>query len=202
MQAETPRHVRVGLAPRVGHHGRMIRGTTPATPLAMNERPARDPADRQAGVFGINQALKALDLQEWSWTVLDWLRLYDGFEQYLPPHDDPMLATARVFASIVRRRTNVRVIVSDIIRDIEEEPFMHWHAQWVDPSGVAVGKPWQPLVEPPLPFWDYLANKPEGAHQLRTQRLPPMHVDAQVLRNWLVAGYLRFVLPRRNSPPP
>ena len=164
----------------------------------MNDRSVRDPADRQAAVFSINQALKALDLQEWSWTVLDWLRLYDGFEQYLPAHDDPMLATARVFTSIVRRRTNVRVIVSDIIKDLEDEPFLHWHAQWLDAKGAAVGKPWRPMVEPALPFWQFLQNQPAGAQELRTQRLPPMHVDSQALRNWLVAGYLRFVLPRRN----
>ena len=92
----------------------------------MNERPARDPADRQAGVFGISQALKALDLQEWSWTVLDWLRLYDGFEQYLPRHDDPVLSTERVFTSFARRRSNIRIIVSDIIKDIEQQPFLCW----------------------------------------------------------------------------
>ena len=179
----------------------MIRADHAATRLSGADQPARDPADRQAAVFDINQALKALDLQEWSWTVLDWLRLYDGFEQYLPPHDDPMLATARVFASIVRRRANTKVIVSDIVKDLEEQPFMHWHAQWLDQQGEPVGQPWQPLGEPPIPFWDFLQNRPDGAHQLRTQRLPPMHSDSQALRNWLVAGYLRFVLPRRNPTP-
>ena len=192
------RHVPLGFWRQVVHHCRMIRAQNHALPLSVDGRPARDPADRQAAVFGINEALKTLNLQEWSWTVLDWLRLYDGLEQYLPAHDDPMLATARVFASIVRRRTNTKVIVADIIKDIELEPFMHWHAQWVSIDGDAVGPAWKPLAEPPVPFWQYLQNQPSGAHELRTQRLPPMHVDSQALRNWLVAGYLRFVLPRRK----
>jgi hypothetical protein len=175
----------------------MMRGTTPSDAGSSEDGFMRDPQDRQAAVFSINQSLKALDLQEWSWTILDWLRLYDGFEQYIPREHDPMLAVESAFASVVRRRNNDKVLAGDIAREIERQPFMHWHACWVDADGRKVGQSWVPLAEPPVPFWDYLRQPPMGGRAVKTERLPPMHVPSEVFRNWLVAGYLRFVLPRR-----
>lgn len=192
-------HVPGGFELQVGHHRGMIRSASPTTNTRdVADRPARSPADRQAAVFDIGQALQALDLQEWSWTLLDWLRLYDGFEQYLPPHDDPLLSTARVFASVVRRRANTRVIVSDIVQSLEEQPFMYWHAQWVDAQATPVGMSWKPLGQPSVSFWEYLDQRPDGAQALRAIQLESIHVDSQTLRNWLVAGYLRYVLPHRK----
>jgi len=130
---------------------------------------------------------------------MDWLRLYDGFERYLPTEDDPVFATARVLDRFAQRRGE-RVIASDIVKVLEQQPFMHWHAQWVDARGRSVGVRWRPLGEPPIPFAEFARQMPPGAFELRAQRLAPMHVDSQAFRNWLIAGYLRFVLPRRNIP--
>ena len=177
----------------------MIQAVHPATQPS-GDRTVRDPSDRQAAVFRINHALQALDIREWSWTVMDWLRLYDGFEQYLPQHDDPVLSTERAFASVIRRHGTARVSPAQVLTEIEQQSFMYWHAQWLDADKNAIGKAWKPLA-PPVPFWDYLRNTPEGAVELRTQRLESMHVDSQAFRSWLMAGWLRFVSGRGPAPP-
>lgn len=180
------------------HHWRMIRAVTNASPLP-GAQPSRAPDDRQAAIFSIVQALKTLELQEWTWTVMDWLRLYDGFEQFLPQQDDPVLASERVLARAHGRRTNDRVICSDVVKELEQLPFLRWHAQWLDASGEPVAPAWRPLAEPPVPFWQFAGQKPPGAAELRVAQRPTMHVESQAFRNWLIAGYLRFVLPRRTG---
>lgn len=177
----------------------MIQAVHPATQPS-GDRTERDPSDRQAAVFRISQALQALDVREWSWTVMDWLRLYDGFEQYLPQHDDPVLSTERAFAIVIRQRGPGRVSPSQVLTEIEQQEFMYWHAQWLDENKNPVGKAWKPLGEPPVPFWDYLRSKPDGAVELRTQRHESMHVESRAFRAWLMAGWLRFVVPRAPSP--
>ena len=160
-------------------------------------RPSRSPSDRQAAVYSITASLQALDLRQWSWTIMDWLALYDGFEQYVPPEHDPAIAVARVFASLARQPPSQRVGPADVVFNIAKQPFMCWHAQWVDASGDSVGGPWRPLEHSPgQAFWAYLGTKPEGGHQIRTQRLPMPHVDLAQHSNWLMAGWLRFSMGR------
>ena len=179
----------------------MIQAVNTATHPYGADRAGRDPADRQAAIFGIGQSLKTLEMREWSWTVMDWLRLYDGFEQYLPRHDDPVLSVERSFASVIRRRGNERISPGKVLTEIEQQPFMFWHAQWLDARGNPVGAAWKPLGEPSIPFWEFSSNKPAGAVELRTQRLETMHIESQAFRSWLMAGWLRFVSPRINATP-
>lgn len=175
----------------------MIKAVQPAPPSSEARTP-RDPQDRQAAVYRINAALEALDVREWSWTVMDWLRLYDGFEQYLPPHDDPVLSTERAFAHVVQLQGPQLASPAEVLAEIERQPFMYWHAQWLDGKQAPVGKAWKPISGQPVPFWDYLRSKPEGAVELRTQRLESMHVDQHAFRSWLMAGWLRFVSNRKE----
>ena len=161
---------------------------------------ARDPNDARSALFEIAGVLKTLELQQWSWTLTNWLGLYDGFEQYVPAEIDPMLVVSRVFKRFMREPSNSKIIASDIASALIDLPFMYWHAQWVDSQGQPVGTFWRPLVEPGMPFWGYLSDKPAGAVQLVVERRDDMHLDPQVLLQWLIAGYLRFVLPRRPAP--
>lgn len=164
-------------------------------------RPARLPTDRQAAVYTINASLLALDLQRWSWTVMAWLALYDGFEQYVPPADDPAIAVSRIFAHLARMPPGSRVGPAQVLHDIEKQHFMFWHAQWVDGEGTPVGLPWRPLErEPAQSFWTYLGNRPDGAKEVRSQRLPMMHCESSRFRNWLMAGWLRFSMPTAPRP--
>ena len=88
-----------------------------------------------------------------------------------------------------------------LAKAIEQERFMRWRAHWVDAAGRAVGEPWQPLQMPGTPWWDFVASKPASATGIRTQIDPGTEIEATLLRQWLVAGYLRFVLPKRAPDP-
>jgi hypothetical protein len=160
---------------------------------AVSSSPAAD-AGRVATLFEIGTSLKALELQQWMWTITDFLRLYDGLQEHLPAADDPIAAVRRVLATLRSTRGPGRVIGSDVVREIERCSFLRWHTQWVDGKERAVGAAWEPLREPGQAFVDYTSASPAGAVALRVRRLDTMHVEPARLSQWLMAGYLRYVM--------
>lgn len=160
---------------------------------------ARHRGDRGAAVYSISQTLKLLDMREWTWTVFDWLRLYDGFEEHIPPEADPHICMAHALCEVARENTRRKVIASHLATAVEREPWLRYRAQWVDAAGNAVGPEWKPL-ELGIPWFDYYDARPASAASVRTELRPRTEEDARLLRQWLVAAYLRFATPRR--PPP
>jgi hypothetical protein len=149
---------------------------------------------RVAALFEITAALKALELQDWTWTILDFLRLYEGLQDQIAPADDPVAAVTRVLTSLLSTRGAGQVIGSDVVREIERCSFLRWHAQWVNAKDMPVGAAWDPLKEPGHAFAAYARSRPAGAVSLRVKRLESMHVEPARLSRWLMAGYVRYVM--------
>ncbi len=157
----------------------------------------RQSDERVDALFSITQSLRLLNLSEWTWTILDWLNLYTGFEKHVPTIADPVICTSRVLEAFARRRGETTFIASDVALELERQAFLHWHVVWTDESGRIRGPAWQPFsVEEEVPFLSFFEAKPDGAERLKAHELVPKHVDGSFLRNWLVEGYLRLMQPK------
>ncbi len=58
-------------------------------------------------------------MRGWSWTLLEWLRLYDGFEAFLPPEDDPVMGVARALDRLAHEPPSSRIGAADVINAVQ-----------------------------------------------------------------------------------
>lgn len=151
----------------------------------------RDLMDRMNAPFAIARSLDLLGLASWTHVLLVWLGHYEGFEQRLQPVQDPLLAVRDLLAGYVTR--SQRMDTGTIVGDLCQLEVLHHRAAWVH-RAQRTRRNWMPLQEPWLAF---LAQGETG-EELRVWWSPDIWPSEELVRRFLISGYLRLDQQRRR----
>lgn len=155
----------------------------------------RDVTDRRHAVYAIARSLDLLQQPGWTHTLLVWLANYDGFEDYLPEADDPVLSVRNLLTSYVTR--NRPLEMGRLAVDLCGMPFLNHRAAWVMESPDQRSKrDWMPLTQPWLEF----VSEQSAGEELRVWQAAEAFPPPDVLRSWLLNGFVTRTKPFGSGP--
>lgn len=135
--------------------------------------------------YAIARALELLGMKQWTHTVLMWLGNYDGFEQHIPPADDPVVAVRDLLIGYLTRPT--KVDVGQIHVDICQLAVLHHRAAWIN-ERTKRHRNWMPLRDAWLDF----VSHGEDDEQLRVWWSETEWPPKEQVRRHLLEGYVRM----------